>query len=398
MVASGRLRYFGAMYGGIDVKAVSYSAMLDYCDGPLLFEARDVIGGHYLAMAMETTEGKDGYVVVGVAPERLRQFRAGLVDLRLLVMEAGEQQWFLTEAADLSEPLTLIPQQSSLAQSEFLPDEGYLLHDTPTDAFVLQQAQARNNLMLELIVEPPEAAANHRIRVETFVGLLDQVQKMVKHAYKAAVRELPPRHRPRVPLAEAALLDVVVPADAGSFRVVLEASGPPDLLGGSEVARALHRVDTLFEHPADPDSTLAIAKQNRGHLAGAYLNLLKFLARRQTGMRYSWADPSFTQPKSRAVSQAEAGRLAEVLEDVSNLGTEEVTLVGEFVKVNRATGAWGLLTGDGLMSGKLQDDGPSLNGLTVGGHYEFSCVEKLETVHGTGKEIRNLYLRDFKPT
>ena len=371
--------------------------MLDYCDGPLLFEARDTIGGHYLAMAVETNEGEDGFVVVGVVPERLREFRAGLVDLRLLVEEAGKEEWYLTEATDLSEPLKLTRQQRSLAHSGFLPDEGYTLQDTPSDAFILKEAQARNNLMLELIVEPPEAAANHRIRLETFVVLLDQVQKMVKHAYRAALRDLPPSHRPPVLPTEAALLDIVVPAAKGSFRVVLEAADAPDLLGGSELARALQRVDVLFEHTADPESALATAKQNRGHLVGAYLKLLRFLTRRQTGMRYCWADPSFTQPRSQAISQAEARRLADVLGGVSNLGTEEVTLVGEFVKVNSKTGVWGLSTEDGIVSGKLRNDHPSLNGLVVGGRYEFNCVEELESIEGTGREIRNFYLNDYEP-
>ena len=116
------------MHGGIDMKTVSYTTMLDYCDGPLLFEATDAVGGHYLAIAVDTTEGNDGYVVVGVAPERLVQFRAGLVDLRLLVEEAGKDEWYLAQAADLSEPLGLVRQPNPLAQSGFLPDEGYMLH------------------------------------------------------------------------------------------------------------------------------------------------------------------------------------------------------------------------------------------------------------------------------
>ena len=384
------------MYSGIHVKTVRYSTMLDYCDGPLLFEARDFIGGHYLAMAVETAEGQDAYVVVGVAPERLRQFRTGSFDLRSLMDEAAEEEWYLAAATDLSEPLKLDLQREPLARTGFLPDYGFVLHDTSTGSFVLKEAQARNSVVLELVAEPPEAATNHRIRVETFVGLLDQVQKMVKHAYRAALRDLPPSQRPLAPPAEAALMDVVVPAAAGSFRVVLEAAGKPDLLGGSELARALQRVDVLFEHTGNPDSTLATAKQNRGHLAGAYLKLLRFLVRRETGLSYSWADPTFAQPSSRAISEADAGLLADVLSGVSNLGTEEVTLVGEFVKVNRNTGAWGLLTEDGVMSGKLRDGYPSLNGLVVGRRYKFFCVEELESVEGTGKEIRNLYLSEYE--
>lgn len=113
------------------MKAVNYKMMLDYCDGPLLFEAQDVIGGQFLAMAVETAKGEDGYVVVGVAPEHLRQFRAGLVDLKSLVEKAGEEEWYLTDATDLSGPLILKLQREPLAQSGFLPDNGFVLNDMP---------------------------------------------------------------------------------------------------------------------------------------------------------------------------------------------------------------------------------------------------------------------------
>ena len=109
------------------MKSVHYLSMLDYCDGPLLFEARDVIGGQYLAMAVETSDGGDGYAVVGVSPERLREFRAGRLDLRALVEEAGEEDWYLTQSADFSEPLMLERQRVPMADSGFLPDHGYVL-------------------------------------------------------------------------------------------------------------------------------------------------------------------------------------------------------------------------------------------------------------------------------
>ena len=378
------------------MKTISYTTMLDYCDGPLLFEARDRIGGHYLAMSVELSGGQDAYAVVGVAPERLRQFRAGLVDLRLLLEEAGRHDWYLTLATDLREPLNLDLQAHSLSDSGFLPEEGFVLPFIPTDAFVLKEAQARNNLMLELAVEPPEAAADHRVRVETYVALLDQVQRMMKHAYRAVLKELPSNFRPPISPTEAALMDVVVPAAAGSMRVVLEAAHPPDLLGGSQVALALQRVDTFFEDAANPDSALETAKHHRGHLAGAYLRLLRFLEQQETGFSYSWAEPASLQASSRAVSASEARVLTKVLSEVTSLGTEEVTLVGEFMKVNRNTRVWGLDTGSSIKTGKVIDNGPSLNGLTVGSRYKFFCVEEIEAIEGTGRETRCLYLHKIE--
>lgn len=380
------------------MKTILHTTTLFYYDGPQVFEARDAIGGHYVAVMVEPHDGQDRYLVAGVAPERLRQFRSGTLDLRSLLAESGEGEWYLaTTAAGLDQPLALVSQRAPLLESGLLPDAGFVLHDRPAEELALKEARERNNLVLEIAADPPEAAAEHRIRVGTLIGLLGHVQMMVKHAYGAALRELTPDNRRAIDKTDAHLMDVVIPAAAGSFRVVLEAAKTPDMLGQSELARALQRVDVLFENAANPKKALATVKAHRGHLAGAYLRLLRFLVQHKTGLRYSWAEPAFAKPNNRAVTEAEAGPLVDVLSGVSNLGGESVTLVGAFEKANRGTGAWGLLTADGLFSGKVKEGGPSLEGLKIGGSYKFSCVEEIEEVEGTGREQRTLYLNEHEP-
>ena len=380
------------------MKTIRHTTTLFYYDGPQVFEARDAIGGHYVAVMVDPQNGIDRYLVAGVDPERLRQFRASTLDLRSLLTEAGAEEWYVaTAAAGLDQPLALEPQTLALASSGLLPDAGFLLHDRPTEELALKEARERNNLVLEISAEPPEAAEEHRIRVGTLIGLLGHVQTMIKHAYGAALRELSLGDRRALDRTDAHLMDVVIPAAAGSFRVVLEAAKSPDLLGQSELARALQRVDALFEDAANPHKALATVKAHRGHLAGAYLRLLRFLVQHKTGLRYSWAEPSFSKPNYRAVAEAEAGPLVDVLSGVSNLGGESMTLVGEFEKVNRGTGSWGLLTAEGLFSGKVREGGPSLDGLKVGGSYKFSCVEEIEEVEGTGREQRTFYLIEHEP-
>jgi hypothetical protein len=380
------------------MKTIRHTTTLFYYDGTQVFEARDDIGGHYVAVLVEPEQGHDRYLVAGVEPERLRQFRAGSLDLRSLLTEAGAEEWYLAIAAKgLGQALTLLPQTASLAGSGYLPDAGFVLHDGPAVELALREARERNNLVLEIAAEPPEAAQEHRIRVGTLIGLLSHVQTMIKHAYGAALREMSPGDRRAVDRTDAHLMDVVIPAAAGSFRVVLEAARTPDLLGQSELARALQRVDVLFEDADDPHKALATVKAHKGHLAGAYLRLLRFLVQHKTGLRYSWAEPNFTKPSFRAVGEGEAGPLVDVLSGVSNLGGESVTLVGEFDKMNRSTRTWGLLTEEGLQSGKVREGGPSLDGLKAGGRYKFSCVEEIEEVEGTGREIRTLYLIEHEP-
>ena len=115
------------------------------------------------------------------------------------------------------------------------------------------------------------------------------------------------------------------------------------------------------------------------------------------GLSYSWAQPTSVKVSFRSVSGSQAQSLVEVLSQVSNLGSESVTLIGEFEKVNRGVGSWGLLTKDGVHSGRVKDGGPSLVGLRVGRRYKFVCVEEIEEVTGTGRESRTLYLSEFEP-
>ena len=380
------------------MKTIRHTSTLFYYDGPQVFEARDAIGGHYVAVMVEPVNGKDRYLVAGVEPERLRQFRAGLLDLRNLLTERAVEDWFLTGAiGSLTEPLSLEPAHGNLAASGLLPDAGFVLHDRPAEDLALREARARNNLVFEFAVEPPEAAEEHRIRVGTLVGLLHHMQTMLKHAYGAALRDLSLAARRAIDRSNAHLLDVVIPATEGSFRVVLEAAKTPDLLGQNELARALERVDALFEKAANPEQAAETVRANSGHLAGAYLRLLRFLIQHNTGLRYSWAEPTFSKPSSRSISEAEAAPLVSLLSGVSNLGSESVTLLGALEEADVTKRTWRIAAPDGKYSGEVKQGGPSLEGLKLGSAYKFSCTEEIEEVEGTGRELRTLYLIEHRP-
>lgn len=99
-------------------------------DGPQLFEARDAEDGQYLALLIESEDGQDRYLVVQVAPERLRQFHAGALELKPLMAEAGKDQWYLATTTNLDQPLAIEPQRMPLDE-RLLPDEGFALAGSP---------------------------------------------------------------------------------------------------------------------------------------------------------------------------------------------------------------------------------------------------------------------------
>jgi len=377
------------------MKSIRYFATLFYYDGIQVFEARDAIGGHYVALMVEPTGEGDRYLLAGVEPERLRLFRTGELDLRALLLERAEADWFFAAPCNgFDAPLVLEPQTSPLQDCPDLPEPGFLLHDTPANSEALKEARSRNNLVLEIAVEPPEAAGAHQIHAGTLGGLLSILQTLVKHAYGAAHREAGIRREADRP--DAHLLNVVIPAAAGSFRLVLEAASNPDMFGHSPLAAALQRIDHLFEHVDDPKQTLAMVKAHRGHLAGAYLRLLRFLVDSKTGLRYAWAEPGDASPRGYSVSKAGAVSLAECLSGVSNIGAEALVLIGSLDKADNGKGDWRLVTDQGEFSGKRKDDGPSLEGLKIGGRYQFTCLEEIEESQ-SGREQRTLFLVEHEP-
>ena len=379
------------------MKTIQPTQTLAYYDGVEVFAALDSIGGHYVGMIVDRTGEVDHYLVTGVPPERLRLFRSGILDLRTLFLEAPGGEWFMTRAdGEPGQPLVLQPQTGSLLATDFLPDEGYLLEDVLVDDLALQQARERGNIVFEFSAEPPETAIGHRMRMTTLAGLLTRLQMVVRHAYRKAVRDLPVQVRKEIDTTDAHVMDVVVPASAGSYRVVLEAAKPPDMFGSGELIRGLRRVDEVFASAENPDEAKELLQVHRGHLAGSYIGLIQFLADHRTGLRYGWADPGFLEVGHGGVSEVVARQLAESLSGVTSLATETVTLVGDFVRVNLETGDWGLLTEEGRRVGKLKDDSPSLDGLTTRNRYFFSCIEDVE-VDAAGSEKHTLYLQGIEP-
>ena len=130
------------------MKAIHYTTTLFHYDGPQIFEARDATDGHYVALSIEPQNGRERYLVVGVAPEQLHQFRSGMLDLRSLLVRAGKDEWYVTiTEADMDQPIVIEPQNVPIEKSTFLPDEGFELQYYPTDEFVHKRTLERNGLI-----------------------------------------------------------------------------------------------------------------------------------------------------------------------------------------------------------------------------------------------------------
>lgn len=298
-------------------------AVLDYYDGIQLFEGRDPIGGHYIAVLLASLGKAEHFLATGAKPERLQQFRAGVLDLRTLLLDAPGGEWFFIYAdAPYGEPLTLIPQEGDLAEREdLLPGEGYTLDDAPIDDLSEKRAIESNSTVFEFKLAPPESAYDRRVRANTLSEILAQTQAVVKYAYRSAIKERKHHGTASTPAADGYLMDVVVPAAPGSFRVILEAAAPHGeppsrpALDPGDLTIALTRMDEMFQSAEHPDRAREILLKYKGDLADAYIKLLGILAEKNTGFHYSWADPHLPRASYGGVSAGVAKALYEALAD-----------------------------------------------------------------------------------
>ena len=377
------------------MKTISLYQTLFQYDGPQVFEARDRIGGHYVGvMAPEDyKDWQNEFLVAGVEPERLRQFRAGVIDLRTLLLEsARDLRYRGAMPTPFEAEFEVKPLDAGTIDDGLLPQPGFRLHEVPAKDPVVQQAQESNNLVLRISVEPPEAATEHRIHATTLAELLHRIQVLVRRAHSFATKgQDASMRRPGEDR-----LDVIVPATAGSFELVLEAQRGD--LFGDRLRAAMELLDKLLGDTKEPSNASDAVVQYRGHLAAAYLRLLRFLSEHGTGLRYAWAAPQSERASGCAISHSEASALVGCLSEVEDLGREQVVLEGTFERFDRQKGQWGLHTASGLRRGEIKEPATSLDGLQVGARYSFHCDEEIEQAYVTGKERRVLFLRYHEAT
>ena len=160
------------------MKTIRHTATLFSYDGPQVFEARDPIGGHYLALAVDAPEVGDHYLVVGVPPERLRQFRAGTLDLRETIADAGREEWYLaTVTAGLDRPLEIERQTTPLEESGLLPAAGFVLPGPLPETLARRDTRKRYQLRLTGLRE-----GEGQIRAAHLQRVLDALLKTAERA------------------------------------------------------------------------------------------------------------------------------------------------------------------------------------------------------------------------
>ena len=111
---------------------IVHKQSLEYYECELLFEADDDTGRKYIAVHDGDHETGCHYVVVPVDKNSLTTFKAGLIDLRTLMMSHDESIWYRADVSVDSTTISLTQQTSTMAEGGILPEQGYFISGVDT--------------------------------------------------------------------------------------------------------------------------------------------------------------------------------------------------------------------------------------------------------------------------
>jgi len=379
------------------MRQLSYRDPLVFYDALQVFVAEDQFATRYICTLVEQSTSHDKYLCAPISPARLHSLIHGNLDLREAYVSPEIDELFSIQSErGALDSLVGIPISAKEVPAEWLPQAGfYLRMQSPHDVRIVEEAVDRSRAVIHCKLNPPEALTESKIYAEHLGQATKLIQRLVKHAFRRAIRSLDRDLRERLSTSENYELEVLA-LSPGSFTLHMQSAAPADLVGYSEIIRALEIIDRIASFADAPDATVEQVSQLGGHFAAAYKDLLKFISETQTHFEYEWASPDRRSGARHAISSSQATPLHDALTQRIDIGIETIQLIGKLTKVDEKLKTWRLV---------CESDGKEYNGsseVDLAGlvieteRYELSCEERLEEERGTGKEFTKFHLMLFR--
>ena len=125
--------------------------ILDFCDVPQLFVARDAFDTLYLCLLYDD-ETVYRYTGIRISTRRLESFLAGKADLRLLYLQPENEHEYYDVVFQSGEYQKTLLKESVLLEDK-LPAEGYVLSGEKRENVVINLPIKDRSLLAELLIE-----------------------------------------------------------------------------------------------------------------------------------------------------------------------------------------------------------------------------------------------------
>ncbi|MDR3401764.1 MAG: hypothetical protein P4L99_04620 [Chthoniobacter sp.] len=358
-------------------KTLSQVKVLEYCDGPLLFTALDLIGTRYVCVFLETKETGSEYLCIPVSHARLNSFLNGHRDLRSLFDEPEVSEIYkVVTNRDDSETLTATPIGSEEVNEDMLPTSGYFVSkDDWTGGEEPQRMHSLVDVSLEVF------GATNYPAIETYV--LCDFLRGFQDTLRYARRKVSPLSRiQRSPRRSNVISDTEVYGfSLNSFTVNLRSSvSESELFGMGGFDRSVGLLTQLLKF-ATQDSELAIdfLRENKGHFVSAVKRMLAVATAQGCAFSVRWrASGPGSVFQSVRVTFDQAYRLQSMLAVQSELDIEQASYIGNFISLSE--NRWGFKpeNGEEIYGFTDPEQKDQLAGVTYQtAKYTINCTEQL---------------------
>ena len=131
------------------MKQLYVETILDYCDLPLLFVARDDFDTLYLSLLFDD-EPEPVYTAIRISQQRLSQFLDGRLDLRDILDEPESKGEYFNVTVEANQ-YVVQPLLVKELPEERLPDRGYMLTPTENEHFSVSVPRRDHSLFKDLV-------------------------------------------------------------------------------------------------------------------------------------------------------------------------------------------------------------------------------------------------------
>jgi hypothetical protein len=327
------------------------------------------------------------------------------LDLRTIFKEPETQDYYVAGVPiTLTDIISAQVMASQKVSEDYFPSAGFFFGRPSFDLDDLEAVSRQRNRGILLLRLSDHTASPNSISSRKLTEGLSRFQKLVKSAYRRALRMAQPKIRELIETPDFWETETFAFSE-GSFTVHLQTKRKADLAGNIELDRAFQILDDITSKISDTELSIEELKKYSGRVVSAYKDILEFIIDADTNLSYGWQTPSRSVPIERELPKRHAEPLYERFKEYRELTREIVKLTGTIRKGDAAeNGSWTLIDENGKEHRGITDlsIGVSLEGVVLSlkplgaKRYEFTCDEQISEHPITGREKRILVLISFR--
>jgi hypothetical protein len=296
------------------MRVLNHFETLVYYDGPQLFVAHDQLSVAYVCLLAERGANADRYLCTPVSQARLNDFLNSQIDLLSIFDNPESDEIFTCDITDdRYSKIEIVPISRKEIPPEWLPDPGFLMErEAVLHIKVIEESQQRQRAIIHCSLNPPESRSESKITAEHLGQAVRLMQRVIKHAFRKALRGLDDRLKREIDTPENYELEVFA-FSGGSFTIHMQTAMSADIVGYSQVAKALNVLDSVNQVIDNPKDAVDVVAAYGGHFATAYKDLIQFIVESETPLSYEWSMPELKQSIVRRITVNQAQPLYEAL-------------------------------------------------------------------------------------